>query len=215
MVEPFFVKSCALAVISTGEFVMTLAHLKEVMKRIPLRSIYYHFWGSRLRASFTHPDYYNDFAYWAHSSLHDSILSERLGILDPTEFTDLEDLRKALIEVIDERLDEIEYSSWSKDEIQFQFLEASTIVFDTSIKVTHPKELKSVIPSLSFNSIFYHFIDARRRTPERIDDFCFWLKNFGNEYSELIKKIKSIDPFFSDLSTIRQRLEQTILKEVT
>lgn len=39
MQGPFLIKNCALAVISTGESVTTLVHLKEVIHRIPLNSI--------------------------------------------------------------------------------------------------------------------------------------------------------------------------------
>jgi hypothetical protein len=117
MPKPFFFKDCALAVIATGESATSLAQLKELLVRAPESSIYYHFWGERLRPSYVHAEYLNDFARWAHEHLHDNILSERLGIIDPTEFATLEELRKEIIEIIDERIDELEYVFWSKKDL--------------------------------------------------------------------------------------------------
>ena len=35
------------------------------------------------------------------------------------------------------------------------------------------------VPNMSVGSIFYHFIDARRRSPEMMDDFRTWLRSYG------------------------------------
>lgn len=212
MQAPFFLKDCALIGVSTGESASSLLQMKEVLERIPLSSIYHHFWGGRLRPTFIHPDYLNDFAYWAHFALHDNILSERLGVIEPTEFIDLEELRKTLVEIIESRLDEIEFILWSKQEQKFYFTRAITLVFDTPVVVNNPPELKNIIPLLPPSSIFYHFIDARRRTPNREDDFTFWLKEYGGDFGELLDKIKLIDPYFLSLPEIKMKLVELFNK---
>ena len=42
---------------------------------------------------------------------------------------------------------------------------------------------------MSVGSIFYHFIDARRRTPLGRNDFSSWLMGFGDEHRELLDRI--------------------------
>ncbi|MDR3623728.1 MAG: DUF5752 family protein [Chlamydiales bacterium] len=213
MASSFFLKDCALIGVSTGESVTSLLQFKEVIAKIPLSSIYHHFWGGRLRPSFIHPDYHNDFAYWAHFSLHDNILSERLGIIDPREHNDLEDLRKTLIEIIETRLDEKEFILWTKQEQKFYFTRSVIVVFDTPLVVNHPSELKNIIPLLPTSSIFYHFIDARTRTPEKEDDFTYWIKESGEDYQELLGKIALIDHYFLSLPEIKTKLIEIFTKE--
>lgn len=204
---PFYIRDCNLSLVSTGKVAESLVELKDLLYRIEDSSLYYHFWGGRLRISFVHPEYHNDFAKWAHVGLHDDILTERLTIIDPTEFPNLSDLRKKVIDVVEDRLEEVEYLLWSRKEYKFHFLKSILIVFNTGITVAAPPDLKGIIPKLTFTSIFYHFIDARSRTPEQLDDFSYWLSSFGDTYKELINKLKLIDPYFLSLSEIRQELE--------
>jgi Family of unknown function (DUF5752) len=206
--QPFFVKDCALAVISTGEAAASIVEFKDVLTRIPASSLYFHFWGRHFRPSFVHPELHNDFARWTSHYLHDPILAERLGIVDPTEYADLEELRQAVLEVIEQRLEEIERISWSTRENKFHFLRSVIVVFDTSTTIAHPFELKTLLPTLTATSIFYHFIDARRRTPTSIDDFSSWLAEEGGEYADLLKKIQHIDPYFLSLTEQRQKLTE-------
>ena len=208
MTVPFCAKDCNLSIIATGRVASSLVELRDLLYQVPIGSLYYHFWGGSLRISFVHPEYHNDFCSWAHFGLHDDVLTERLSIIDPTEFEDLEALRKKVIDVIEDRLDEIEYYSWSREEHRFHFLRSITIVYDLNLKTTAPPDLKNFILKMPFTSIFYHFIDARRRTPNQSDDFSAWLSGFGTQFDELIKEIKKIDPFFLSLSEIRDRLTE-------
>ncbi len=212
MLKPFFVKDCTLVVMATGMSASSLVEFRDVLERVPTNSIYHHFWGSRLSPFYVHPEYHNDFAHWANDHLHDEVLSERLNILDPKEYSDLESLRRILLEIFEDRLDEIEFLLWSKRESKFHFLRSSIIVFDTGISLSNPIEFKTIIPTLSAGSIFYHFIDARKRTPEGTDDFSYWLSGFNSEHKELISKIRLIDPFFLSLTETRQKLTELMNK---
>jgi hypothetical protein len=215
MNTPFYLKDCALSVISTGESASSLMQLREKLFTIPLNSIYYHFWGVRLRSSFHHPEYHNDFARWANSHLRDSILCERLSIIDATAYKDLEELRHVLIDIMEDRLDELEFILWKKGSKSFYFLRSSIVIFDSGLVAHHPPELKNIIPALPLSSIFYHFIDARNRTKERIDDFSSWLMGFSEEASPLVQKIQHIDPYFLSLSEIKQKLMDVVNEHFT
>jgi hypothetical protein len=59
---------------------------------------------------------------------------------------------------------------------------------------------------MSLGSIFYHFIDARQRNQDGVDDFRNWLMGFGGKYEALCQQIKCIDPYFAPLSRLRDEL---------
>jgi hypothetical protein len=205
--EPFKVKDCTLISIATGEDAQNLRELNDRIDSIHPGCIYYHFWGGMLRPTFDEPEYQNDFAAWAWRSLHDSRLAERLAIIDPSHFPDIDDLRRELIDVIQERLAESEYIPWARSGQRFKFIRSQIVVFDTGKRVSYPQEMAALIPSLSLGSIFYHFIDAKRRTKSGRSDFVEWLHIFNNgKFDSLIKKINGIDPYFTTLSQLRRDL---------
>jgi hypothetical protein len=208
MFDPFAVKDCGLIAIATGERAHNLRELRDRLETTRSGCIYHHFWGGLLRPSFDDPEYQNDFAVWAYHGLHDRFLAERLALIDPTEFTDMEELRRELIEIIEERLDENELVPWSSTHQQFHFIRSQIVVFDTRIRLTKPEQLKEYIAHITVGSIFYHFVDARRRTADRSDDFSLWLKGFGNNYNRLLEQIAVLDPYFKSLTELRSQLSQ-------
>lgn len=207
--NPFVVKDCALIQIATGVKVQTLRELKKELLTIDEDSIYYHFWGSLLTPRFREPEFGNDFASWAFHALHDRTLAERLSVIDPLQYSDIQSLRLALLDVIDERLDEVEVVPFSSSDQQFNFVKCQIVVFNTQRLIEKPEELGEAIMSFSSGSIFYHFIDARRRTKGNIDDFRAWLKMFGDRYKKLSTLISQIDPYFTTLLELRELLAQT------
>ena len=211
---PLLVKDCALITIATGIRAQNLRELRDRLEAVHPSSIYYHFWGRLLAPSFEQPEFNNDFAAWARHGLHDYIVAERLSVVDPTEFPDLELLRQELIEIIEERLYESVLVPWAKTDQQFYFKRAKIIVFDTQHRIEKPTMLPQMLPALSLGSIFYHFIDARRRPPEGVDDFSAWLDAYGEAYAVLRNEIGSIDLYFSTMSEIRERLAHLSTKHL-
>ncbi len=203
---PFAVRDCALISLADGIKAQTLREFRTALDKVPAGSIDHHFWGRLLRPQFDEPEYNNDFASWAYHALHDKPLAERLSMVVPTDFDDLEGLRQELIEVIEERLDESEFVPWARADQQFHFLQAQIVVFDTGLRFANPAELCPYLTQLSTGSIYYHFIDARSRTPERSDDFSTWLPAFGEEYAPLVRALSALDPYFSSLKELRQNL---------
>jgi len=204
--EPFSVKDCSLVATATGVGVQNLREFREALREVPAGSIYHHFWGRLLQPLFAEPEYNNDFASWAYRALHDKVLAERLSVVDPTEFSELEELRQELVEIVEMRLDESELIPWAKADQQFHFIQAQIVIFDTGVRVAEPRGLASVMPAMSASSVFYHFIDARRRTPDRRDDLSTWLAGYGETYADLCSALAGVDPYFSSLRAIRAML---------
>ncbi|MGJ3247635.1 MAG: DUF5752 family protein [Elainellaceae cyanobacterium] len=204
----FAVKDCALIAIATGRKATSLKELRDTLKLITLDSIYFHFWGSLLEPQFEEREYNNNFSAWARHGLHDDALAERLAMVDPSGYSTLEDLRQELVDTVEERLEESEYLNWAIATEPFEFIRSQIVVFDTHKRIKHPKQLAELLPHLSASSIFYHFIDARRRLPEHSDDFRLWLKGFNGQYDKLCDELTQIDPYFSSLTELRQDLTQ-------
>lgn len=209
--KPFKVKDCTLIAIATGVQAQNLRELREKVETVHPGSIYYHFWGGMLHSRFEEPEFNNDFAAWVRHALHDPVLAERLAVIDPTDFPDLDALRQELIEVMEERLYELEHVPWARPGEEFHFIRSQIVVFDTSRRLQDPEELPYLMPNLSLGSLFYHFIDARRRTPEGVDDFRAWLYGFGRRYHDLCEMIAAIDPYFTTLTELRQMLTKVFM----
>ncbi len=207
MVEPFAVTDCAMIAIATGEKAESLRELHDRLRRIEDPGVmYFHFWGGLLRPHFVDPEYQNDFASWAYHSLHDRRLAERLSVINPSRLGRMDRLRHRLIDVVEDRMDEPDFDPRIDGEAPFFFLRAQIVVFDTRIRIEQPEEMARYIGSMTPGSLFYHFIDARRRTESRRDDFSEWLQTFGAGYISLADRIRAVDPYFTSLLELRAEL---------
>lgn len=202
----FRIKDCALVALATGKKARLLQEFRHELGSIALSSIYHHFWGGLLQPRFEEREYNNDFAAWVQHGIHDTVLAERLAAIDPTGCADLEVLRRDIIELIDARMDEVEHLSWTRATQQFEFISSQIVIFDTRRRVEDPAGLAAIMGQLSTSSIFYHFIDARRRMPDGKDDFSEWLGSFGDRHEELVERLAGIDPYFGSLSELRGHL---------
>jgi hypothetical protein len=210
--NPFDIKDCAVLLRMSG--LPAAYNLRELRDRISSCSpdvLYHHFCETTLAPSFDYPDYRNDFAVWARHKLGDNILAERLAIIDPYSFAFMEDLRRLLLDILDERLSEVSMIPWVRPGHEFYFTEASTIVFDTDKKISDPDDLDAAILDMTTGSIYYHFLEARRRIPVGIDDFTNWLGDFGNgKTTAYIKALKQIDFTFYTLTELRVELARVL-----
>ena len=210
---PFEVKDCALLARMSG--LPPAFNLRELRERIAVcgeNVLFHHFCETPLRTSFDNPDYRNDFAVWSKLYLEDRVLAERLGILDPYSFPSLGGLRAATLEVIDERLGELTMIPWARPGDELFFMEATTVVFDTGIRISHPRELAASIGAMTAGSVYFHFLEARRRPPFGKDDFTAWLlENFNDEKNRAyIEAMGRIDFYFHSLPHLRRELVKVL-----
>ena len=206
--HPLVIRDCALVTLAVGVKAQSLREFRDGILKVHQDSLYHHFWGRLLQPLFDEPEFNNDFASWVRHALHEKELAERLAVVDPIHFDSMEDLRSEIIEIIEERLDESEFVPYSKTDQQFYFLRSQIIILDTGKKVNSPAELKDAVPSMSTSSIFYHFVDSRRRNPNRIDDFSHWLSSIGTQYDCIIRQLATIDQYFSSLKWIQWKIAE-------
>jgi hypothetical protein len=206
-VRTFRVKDCTLIVRMGGvEPALNLRELQERIRICPTECLYHHFSETLIRPSFDYPEFRNDFAIWSYRNLRDRVLAERLGVINPHSFDNLEELRGRLLEILEERLDEVHYIPWVEKGGEFRFLRAATIVFDTGLDLHTPGDFISQLGNMSNSSIYYHYIEARRRTEEKTDDFSAWMKRLERAPTRLIEILHSIDFYFLNLSELKNAL---------
>jgi hypothetical protein len=213
--DPFAIMDCALIAIATGEKAHNLREFCDRLRRMDEPAVtYFHFWGGLLRPHFVDPEYQNDFAAWAYHDLHDRRLAERLSILNPTEFESINDLRLRIIDLVEERMDEEEFDPHHDAENPFFFLRSQIVIFDTRQRIQAPKQLERIVPNIALGSLFYHLIDARRRTESGRDDFTEWLWGWGRPYADCAAHIAAIDPYFNSLRELRAELENVLKRYI-
>jgi hypothetical protein len=208
---PFRIKDCSLIVRMAGlREAMNLRELEERLNTCPVECLFHHFCETVIRPTFDDPDYPNDFAQWASRQLRDRVLAERLANINPYKPGSLEDLRKVVLDIIQERLSELDYIPWAPNGNVFHFMQAVTVVFDTGITVDSIKELSNQLPQMTLGSIYYHFVEARRRTDNNVDDFSVWLSDKGESTQPLLKALSEIDFYFLSLTELKQTLIDTV-----
>ena len=207
----FQVKDCTIIRRMGG--VTSAVNLRELLERVracPVECLYYHFCETLIRPAFDDPKFRNDFALWSAQKLRDYVLAERLGIINPYSFETFEGLREKLVEIIDERLSEHAHIPWVPPGDGFTFMRAATVVFPTGIELHTPDDFLARLPEISSSSIYYHFLEARRRTPDKVDDFTFWLQFFEPRPDAVIQRLATIDFYFLNLSQLKQTIITTL-----
>lgn len=204
--EPFRVMNCTLLVLATGRSAQNLREFWHHLAGVDPHSLRHHFYDSLLRPAFDHPEFLNDFAHWARRDLHDPLLAERLGAVDPIDFPDDEALRQHLLDVVEDRLAEVSEVPQSARGKEFHFLRSQFLIIDTGMRARTPAELGSMIPKMSTGSIFYHVVEARNRAPFRMDDFAAWLGPYGTETLEVRERLAKVDCRLWSLTELRDRV---------
>ena len=204
--DPFRFKNCTLTTLSLGRSAQNLRELRDWIAVVPSSSLSHHFYESLLTPGFDDPEYRNDFALWSRRHLHDNVLAERLGVIDPLEFPDLEALRQHLLDLIEDRLAETPVAPATGPGHEFYFLRSQRVILDTGLRAATPAEMAEAIPHLPTGSIFYHFIEGRRRPPRRVDDFSAWLTQWGPLYDSYRERLEAIDFHLWSLTELRARL---------
>lgn len=208
----FIIQDCTLlSRTSTVPPAINLRELRDRLANCRPQVIYHHFCETTLVPSFDNPDYRNDFAVWAKLYIGDRVLAEQLGIINPYAYTDLEKLREEVLEILDQRLSEVYDIASCQSGSEFFFTEAVTVVFDTGLRVSTPEALPEAIGKMTNGSIYYHFLESRRRKPVGLDDFSTWLSNFPDQEAGR-HNLQMLDYSFSTLTELRNELVQALEK---
>ncbi len=208
MGHTFQVKDCALITRMGGvESAFSIRELRERIAVCPPECLFHHFCETAPRPAFDDPEFRNDFSVWAARYLRDRVLAERLGVLNPYSYPDMESLRRAVLDVLDDRHAEVQVLTTVPRGEEFLFMRAVTVVFSAGLVLNEAKELSDALLQMSLSSVYFHFIEARRRTPTGLDDFSEWLKEFDTpETEDIMRSLREIDFYYLSLSQLREQM---------
>jgi len=142
-----------------GRDAADLESLRAGIADVSRESIYHHV--TRMPVRFPHvrdlPE--NDFARWVGDALQLPEISERLAYAGSTPAASLEEVRAALLAVLD-RVPERDRRRSASEGAAFQFLEARTVLADLGIEAADPVEVVEIWPRLDDGAAFLHLIEA-------------------------------------------------------
>lgn len=209
-IAPFEFKQCASILKSTREKAKNLRDLREIIARVSDEAIFHHTYQYFLKGHIY--QYTNDFAQWAGESLEEEALAEHLSVIDPYEFKTIEDLRGALLAVIDRYLEDFPEPREAMSGDEFHFNETITLIFPVGIRAKNLAEFLMAIKYVDAGSIYYHFYEARVRLGGGIDDFSTWIET-SLDKKDLAEKVRAIDPFMHSIEEIRKHIIEVVEKE--
>lgn len=202
---PFSVMDCGLARCATGRSCSNLRELLDAVRTVSEAVLEHHMLRCALDDHFELYEFPNDLARWCWETLGDRLLGEQIALIDPSRCGSLENLRRAIVDVLEERLWALDRVPWCRPGLELHLIESRLIAFDTGEQLSHPGDLADAIARMPLRSLFYHVHEARRRTGGRTDDFSSWLEAWGVEPA-LVAQLRAIDFYFLNLSQLRQAL---------
>jgi len=203
--DDFCVMDCGLLRSATARSCFNLRELAEALRTASDAVVEHHMMRCVLEDHFELHEFPNDLARWCWTALGDNVLGEQLGVVDPYRHASTAALRSTLINLIEERLWNLEHVPWCRPGLELHLIESRLIGYDTGERIHTPAALFEAIERMSPRSLFFHVHDARRRTTGRSDDFSAWLEQRGAE-AALVAKLLGIDFYFLKLSQLRQVL---------
>jgi hypothetical protein len=194
-----------------GRKAADVQQLMSVIEEAPLDSIYYHTHSYFLRYEYGPTLFPSDFATWAAVSVRDRVLSERLGLIDPFEFKDLESLRAQIVSTIDDHLK----SLWNVPRLihgePFEFIRSHIIEVDLELSAGSLKEFRDQLSTVDRSALFNHICEAKIRKGRRSGDFITWIaSNQGLSLPKLAEQVAAIQPLGLTLEGIRARILATL-----
>lgn len=173
--KPFRFVSCMELREVLGKRAMDEHRLLELIEEVPLDSIYYHTHSYYLRHAYNQGLFPNDFATWAVLHAQDRLLGERLGILDPLEFDDLEQLRSEIVSIVEDHLSHLHTVPRSVTGEPFEFVRSHVIEADLSVEAWTLREFRDALIRVEVGAVFNHLCEARLRKRRVSGDFPHWL----------------------------------------
>jgi hypothetical protein len=202
---PFAFVGCTELVEILGAKADDELQLMHLLEEVPVDSIYYHTHAYFLRHQYLMGPYPNDFATWAATQVRDRMLGERLGVIDPYDFDTLEDLREALVTVVEDHLSKIQVIPRVEYGTPFYFMQSRLVEVPTDITARTLREFRDGLAAVDASALYFHFYAARIRQDQRQGDFTLWVEG-ELRMPALAQQLRRIDPYMFSLEQVRSRL---------
>lgn len=202
-----------------GKRAMDEHRLLELIEEVPADSIYYHTHSYFLRHAYTQQLYSNDFATWAVLYAQDRLLGERLGVLDPFDFSDIEQLRDEILRIVAEHLNHSTVPRCIVSE-PFEFIRSHIIEIPLGLETKTLSEFHDALAEVEVGAVYNHVCEARMRKRPLSVDFARWLSSEdGLGLQELALNIEKVGRLGLSLEGMRNKIlylcEQELARQRT
>ncbi len=205
--QPFQFVSCMELREILGKRALDESRLLEIIEEAPADSIYYHTHSYYLRHPYSQGLYPNDFATWVALHDQDSVLGERLGILDPFEFDDIERLRASIVTIIVDHLSHLGTIPRCITGEPFEFVRSHVIEADLGLQAWTLREFRDILAGVEVGAVYNHVCEARLRKGRLSGDFANWL--FGEDglgLPDLAAQVQKVGRLGLSLEGMRARI---------
>lgn len=204
MIKPFTFKAEFWIPKSTGIKVLSLKDFIETLKIIDKFSIFYHMYVNIFNYHNLPTFYNNSFSYWLYKNNY-LILAEKLSIIDPIEYFDLEELRWSLVKILEENYEKC----LDRNIIEpFFFITVDREIIEYKNPAYSLEEFIKKFKKSSINSLFYHLVTSRIENKTLINDYSSWLISIGeSKKAELINKL---DIYSMNLYEIKKEITKIL-----
>lgn len=212
---PFHFVSCMELREVLGKRAMDEHRLLELIEEVPADSIYYHTHSYFLRHAYTQQLYSNDFATWVVLYAQDRVLGERLGVLDPFAFGDIEQLRDEIIRIMADHLNHSTASSRCVVSEPFEFIRSHIIEIPLDLETRTLSEFYGALANVEVGAVYNHVCEARMRKRQLSVDFARWLSSEeGLGLQELALRVEQVGRLGLSLEGMRNKILRLCMGEL-
>jgi hypothetical protein len=191
-----------------GRKAKNINELMEGIKQVPGASIYYHTHRFLKQHHFLIPELPNDFAYWLRNVLNMRQLGELVSSINIVECSNLDQLRKKLIDSFESFNHRDEFSFNCAPGYEFQFMSCKTFSLPVPFKAGSLKEFEKMLKEVSIYVFYYHIFEPRLRRGKSKNDFAEWFEEIGE--TELSDRISRLDPYTMTIEEYRKKILEMV-----
>jgi hypothetical protein len=189
--------------------------LLELIEEVPADSIYYHTHSYFLRHAYTQQLYSNDFATWVVLYAQDRVLGERLGVLDPFAFSDIEQLRDEILQIMADHLNHSTATSRCVVSEPFEFIRSHIIEIPLGLEARTLSEFYDALANVEVGAVYNHVCEARMRKRLLSVDFARWLSSEkGLGLQELALQVEQVGRLGLNLEGMRNKILRLCVGEL-
>ncbi len=187
----------------------TLPDLLEALKTCSEDSIFQHTFRTLQEHHFIRQGFSNDFAHWSLSACNEPILAEQLASVDVREYTEIEGLRRRMVDIVEDFLEQQLRADSRVGHEPFYFCASDIVVLPTPFVADSVAAFVEGLKHVSVHSIHHHFIEARLRLHRMSNDFSQWLEEEAS-LPNVADSIERIDIYTNTMEGVRQQIARAV-----
>ena len=211
--KPFYFNTSEHLLRIGSQRAINLSELLEALRACPEDSVFQHTFRTLQEHHFLRQGFSNDFAHWSLSACNEPALAEQLASVDVREFTAVEGLRRRMVAIIDEFLENHPRSGSRPAYEPFYFCATDLVVLPTPFAPDTLGGFLDGLNQVSVHSIHHHCIEARLRLHRMSNDFSNWLEEQAG-LTEVADAIERIDIYTNTTEGVRLQIARIVAQAV-